>query len=120
MAHRSEVRSPDPVPSAGFPKPANVADAAPPRIQTGESKFFSAGKRHEDSWKRTPNITGTGAIHMKSFHCKLNEESMALMDAQVNEWLDSHPQYEVKFVTTAVGTWLSKTSEPHLILNVWL
>lgn len=111
MHEPRDLRSPDPVPAAGD---------APPKIQSVENKFFSASKRHEDAWKRTPNLTGTGAIHMKSFHCKLNEESMAIMDGQINEWLDSHPQYEVKLVTTAIGTWTGKTPEPHLIVNVWL
>lgn len=42
------------------------------------------------------------------------------MDSQINDWLDEHPQYEVKLVTTTIGTWLSKTSELRLIVNVWV
>lgn len=88
------------------------------KIRTFEQKL-SAG-RHEDNWNRTPNSTGTGAIHVKSFHCKLTGDSLDFLDQQINEWLDAHPQYEVKFVTTSIGTWTGKLKEPNLIVNVWV
>jgi len=78
------------------------------------------GGRHEDKWKRSPNVTGTGAVHIKSFHCRLTEDSLAVMDQQINEWLDAHPQYEVKFVTSVVGDWTGKLKEPALIVQVWV
>lgn len=78
------------------------------------------GAKHEDNWNRTPNLTGNGAIHVKSFHCKLTGDSLEFLDRQVNEWLDAHPQYEVKLVTTSIGTWTAKLKEPHLIVNVWV
>ncbi|MBL4591927.1 MAG: hypothetical protein JKY96_08210 [Phycisphaerales bacterium] len=68
----------------------------------------------------TPNVTGTGAIHCKSFHCKLTGDSLEFLDQQINEWLDKHPQYEVKMVTTSIGTWTGKSKEPNLIINVWV
>jgi hypothetical protein len=89
-----------------------------PKITTFEQKL-GAG-RHEDSWDRTPNLTGTGAIHVKSFHCRLTGDSLEFLDQQINEWLDKHPQYEVKLVTTAVGTWSGKLKEPNLVVNVWV
>ncbi len=81
---------------------------------------LSGASRHEEEWNRTPNITGTGAIHVKSFHCKLTGDCLNLLDQQINEWLDAHPQYEVKQVTTTVGEWSGKTREPNLIVNVWV
>ena len=42
------------------------------------------------------------------------------MDQSVNEWLDAHPQYEVKFVSSTVGTVTGKLKEPHLICQVWV
>lgn len=95
----------------GNPEPA-------PKIRTFEQKLRSG--RHEDSWNRTPNSTGTGAIHVKSFHCKLTGDSLDFLDQQINEWLDAHPQYEVKMVTTSIGTWTGKLKEPNLIVNVWV
>lgn len=105
------------------PEPVPVARPAPtgtpaPKIRTFEQKLGSS--RHEDKWNRTPNVTGAGAIHMKSFHCRLTGDSLEFLDQQVNEWLDAHPQYEVKFVTTAVGMWSGKLKEPSLIINVWV
>ncbi len=88
------------------------------KIKTFQQQL--GGKRHEDTWQRTPNVTGSGAIHMKSFHCKLTGDSLAFLDKQINEWLDAHPQYEVKLVTTSVGDWTGKTREPNLIINVWV
>lgn len=78
------------------------------------------GGNHQDNWNRTPNVTGTGAIHVKSFHCKLSGDSLEFLDMQINEWLDAHPQYEVKQVTTTVGEWIGKTRELALIVNVWV
>ncbi|MCA9297543.1 MAG: hypothetical protein KDA28_00670 [Phycisphaerales bacterium] len=89
-----------------------------PRIEAFEQKLISG--RHEDTWNRTPNVTGTGAIHVKSFHCKMTEEGLHHIDEMINEWLDEHPQYEVKFVTQAIGEWRGKVKEPNLIVQVWV
>jgi len=94
------------------------ADPAKPMIRAFDQKL--GGGRHEDQWNRTPNVTGTGAIHVRSFHCKLAEESLRYLDTQINEWLDEHPQYEVKFVTTSVGDWTGKTKEQNLVIQVWV
>ncbi len=76
----------------------------------------------EENWKRTPQPTGTnrGAVHVKSFHCKLTGDSLEFLDNQINDWLDAHPEYEVKMVTTSVGEWTGKMKEPALIVNVWV
>ena len=94
------------------------APASSSKIRTFQQKL--GGGKHEDNWNRTPNVTGTGAIHVKSFHCKLTGDSLDFLHQQINEWLDAHPQYEVKFVTTGIGTWTAKLKEPHLIVNVWV
>ena len=36
------------------------------------------------------------------------------------EWLDAHPQYEVKYVSTTVGELTGKLKEPHMICQVWV
>ncbi len=90
-----------------------------PKIRAFTQKLFEG--KHEDNWNRTPNTPGTGAIHVRSFHCKFNEDSLAHLDQQINEWLDSHPQYEVKLVTTCHGEWKSKFGiEPCLVVQVWV
>jgi hypothetical protein len=109
------------------PPPVRVPRESPPPAGApappgGKIRAFSQqlGSVHEDNWKRTPNTTGTGAIHVKSFHCKLTGDSLTYLDQQINEWLDAHPQYEVKQVTTSIGLWTGKLKEPNLIVNVWV
>jgi hypothetical protein len=105
-------------PAANAPSAAEpAADQPASKIRSFEQKL---GARHEDQWARSPNVTGTGAIHVKSFHCKLTGDSLGFLDEQVNQWLDEHPQYEVKMVTTSVGEWSGKLKEPNLIVNVWV
>jgi hypothetical protein len=111
-----------PAPPAGAPAGGeNVAAhapppaAAPPKIST-----FGREKKHEDLWQRTPNTTGAGAIHVKTFHCKLTEDAIMYMDQAINEWLDAHPQYEVKFVSSTIGTMTGKLKEPALFCQVWV
>ena len=112
-------------PAAPPPAPARpVSDLPPeeaaPKIRALEQRLSGSPGKHEDNWKRSPNVTGKGAIHCKSFHCKLTGDSLENLDRQINEWLDAHPQYEVKFVTTSVGEWLGKLKEPNLIVQIWV
>lgn len=91
------------------------------KIRAFDQKLAAGGAgRGDDHWVRKPVATGTGAMHVKSFHCKLTGESLEFLDRQINEWLDAHPNYEVKFVSSTVGEWLGKLKEPNLILQVWV
>jgi len=107
---------------------AAAADAAPlPVVEgvgpsTGAKRIstFGTPKRHEDHWSRSPNTTGLGAIHVKTFHAKLTSDALVYMDQCINEWLDAHPQYEVKFVSSTVGTLTGKIKEPNIICQVWV
>lgn len=106
---------PPPDPSIAAATPAASPAHAPPKITS-----FGKERRHEESWSRTPNTTGAGAIHVKTFHCKLTEDALLYMDQLINEWLDAHPQYEVKFVSSTIGTFTGKLKEPALICQVWV
>ncbi|MFO0856609.1 MAG: hypothetical protein U0640_04535 [Phycisphaerales bacterium] len=102
----------DQFPAASAPVPA------PSKIQFDRGGMH---KKHEDNWKRTPNVTGTGAIHVRTFHCKFSEDALHFVDQQINEWLDAHPQYEVKHTTSTVGEWAGKLGkETHLVVQVWV
>lgn len=121
------LRSPDgpggqPTPPFPQPKPPNAVTNPATQQSTKIQAFTQSlgAKRHEEKWNRTPNTNGTGAIHVRSFHCKLNDDSLAYLDNQINEWLDAHPQYEVKMVQTCVGEWTGKVKEPALIVMVWV
>ena len=72
-ARPSEARPAAPAqPSVGAPQVQPASGAS--KIQQFEQRL--GAKRHEDKWNRSPNSTGTGAIHCKSFHCKLVGESL--------------------------------------------
>lgn len=98
----------------------NALNDSKPKIQAFDQRMGAGTARSEDSWKRTPNASGQGASHVKSFHCKLNTESLEYMDRQINEWLDAHPGFEVKFVNCSVGEWQGKVKEPNFIVQVWV
>jgi len=93
-----------------------------PPSQQASSKIMQFAQRvaHEDHWNRKPNLTGQGAIHVKTFVAKLRLDAVEHLDEQVNEWLDAHPEYEVKFVTTTVGQLVGKTTEDALFMSVWV
>ena len=82
--------------------------------------FGPERKPHDEHWNRTPNITGRGAIHVKTFVAKLRLDAIDHLDEQVNQWLDNHPEYEVKFVTTTVGKLIGKIPEQAIFMNVWV
>lgn len=100
-------------------RPLPVADSAG-LASGGKITAFGKERRHEDSWARSPNTTGSGAIHVKTFHCKLTDDALTYLDQGINEWLDAHPQYEVKFVSCSIGTMTGKLKEPALICQVWV
>jgi hypothetical protein len=103
-------------------KPPNAVTApvgeAKPQIRAFEQKIGTTAVG--GGWVRKPSVTGTGAVHVKSFHCKLTGDSLEFLDKQINEWLDAHPDCEVKNVTTSVGDWTGKLREPNLIVQVWV
>jgi hypothetical protein len=88
--------------------------------KSSKIKAFGERRPHEDQWQRQPNVTGQGAIHCKTFVAKLRYDAIEHLDEQVNHWLDNHPEYEVKFVTTTVGTLRGKLMEEALFMNVWV
>ena len=81
--------------------------------------FGVAGMTQQHTYKRQTYATGHGACRVRSFHGRLSDEGMAYMDDKINEWLDAHPEIEVKIVTTSIGQYEGKIKEPALVLNVW-
>ncbi len=114
------IGTPDAAPGADDTEPLPVAEGVGPSTGAKRISAFGKPKRHEDLWSRSPNTTGVGAIHVKTFHCKLTGDALVYMDQCINEWLDAHPQYEVKFVSSTVGTLTGKLKEPNIICQVWV
>jgi hypothetical protein len=106
-------------PAGNEEEPISLVDAAPEsgsqRIQT-----FGQAKIHQQrEFTRKTSVTGQGATRVKSFHAKIQAESIEFMDDAINLWLDEHPEVEVKFATTTVGTMVGKFPEPNIIINIW-
>ncbi|HEY8666687.1 MAG TPA: hypothetical protein VIL86_08490 [Tepidisphaeraceae bacterium] len=92
-----------------------VAEGGAKKIQAFGVHASHAAK----TWKRPAKITGTGAVRVRSFHGKLSDQGLGYLDDAVNDWLDRHPEVEVKFVTSTTGVFEGKMREPALILNLW-
>ena len=41
------------------------------------------------------------------------------MDDKINEWIDMHPEVEIKHVSTTIGVFEGKIRDQALIVNIW-
>ncbi len=73
--------------------------------------------RHEETLKRPLNLTGKGATRARTFHGKLNDAALAMMDQTINEWVDN-TGIEIKSSSSCIGIFQAKKPEPHLFLTV--
>jgi hypothetical protein len=96
---------------------AKAVTAEPPKSKI--HGITSAAALAQHSYKRPTHSNKTGAVRMRTFHCRLSEQGVEYLDQIINDWLESHPEVEVKFVTSTIGMWDGKLKEPTLILNVW-
>jgi hypothetical protein len=99
-----------------------VSNAASLRGTAPKIQAFgvSMGGPHvEHSWKRATVNTGKGICRVKSFHGRLSDQGMDYLDNTINEWLDAHPDVDVKNVTTNTNLFDGKVKELALIVNIW-
>lgn len=86
-----------------------------------EIKTFGRSDAQEHEWQRQTNADGTGAVRVRTFHAALSHDSLVHLDERINEWLDSSPDIEVKFVTTNIGELAVKAGkEPALFMSIWV
>ncbi len=107
-------------PPAEHPVEMRSAHAPPP--PTAGAGAFSAALAAPDGEPSRPrriNTTGGGATHMRIFHSRLSEGAVRHLDEQVNAWLASNPEVEIKFANSTVGVWEGKHAEPNLILTLF-
>jgi hypothetical protein len=81
--------------------------------------FGIAAQQRNREWKRKANLTAAGACRVRSFHGKLSDQALGFLDDSINQWLDQHPEIEIKFVTSTIGIFEGKFREPALVLNLW-
>ncbi|MGA3067814.1 MAG: hypothetical protein ABSF29_13305 [Tepidisphaeraceae bacterium] len=96
-------------------------ETSSPETTKSKIRAFSVAEAHigAHEWKRTPNDNHGGACRVRSFHGRLSDQGMEYLDNAINEWLDKHPEADVKFVTSTVGMFDGKIKDFALILNVW-
>jgi len=123
-AHAPALHAPPPIPAkALIDEPLELeGDDKPITAEPPKSKIhgISAGPSlATHSYKRATHYNKTGAIRMRTFHCRLSEQGVEYLDQTVNDWLEHHPDIEVKFTSSTIGLWDGKLKEPTLIINVW-
>lgn len=91
------------------------SDGQPRAIRT-----FGDNIRTAKTWKRQPNADGSGATHVRTFVSKMRLDAIEHLDEMINDWLDEHPELEVKFVTTSHGILTGKTKEEAMFVSVWV
>lgn len=115
-------RTPD-IGGSSFGGPGAGNSLPPPE---SKSKIqFNAGTQTteniESRWKRAARTSGQGATHVRTFTGKLNPAGLEYLDKHINEWLDNHPDADVKFSTMSVGELATSLGrEPTIIVQVWI
>ena len=84
-------------------------------------KFHAGGDKHTyTKFKREAHSSLMGATRVRSFHGRLSDDGLAFTDDKINEWLDNHPEVEIKHVNCIVGPLEGKvTGEQGLIVVIW-
>ncbi len=81
-------------------------------VQTGSTAF-------REQYRRGLLSGSANATRCRTFHTKLNDASFAHMNQQINEWVDSNEDIEIKFATSVIGVVEGKHADPHLIVTVF-
>lgn len=75
---------------------------------------FAQADRRRPLLKGSPNAT-----RCRTFHCKLADGPITHMSEQINEWVDSEDDIEIKFATSTIGVIEGKHVDPHLIVTLF-
>jgi hypothetical protein len=109
----------------GFKRPS-TAKVEPIELEGGDDtdkrsivSFGGESAHTVHDWKRPAHRNETGAVRVRSFHCRLSDQGLEFMDNSINHWLDAHPEVEVKFTSCVVGQFDGKLKEPAYILSLW-
>lgn len=93
-------------------------DMSSSRIHTLSSAGLG-GAHAETQFKRPLQPNAAAATRVRTFHCRLSEGAIDFMSNQISEWADQHEDITIKFVTSAIGMFEGKHTEPNLILTVF-
>ena len=109
-------------PAAGAPAAAGQSQVGIGQIAPGSKiKVNTGGDKHTyTKFKREAHTSLMGATRVRSFHGRLSDDGLAYTDDKINEWLDNHPEVEIKHVNCIVGPLEGKvTGEQGLIVVIW-
>ena len=101
-------------------EPVEIVGLGETRDEASKIRRFGgqADTVRKSDFKRSLNVDGSGATRMRLFSSKLSATSLAAMERQINEWLDSE-KVEIKAVSSEIGTMQDKIREENIILCVW-
>ncbi len=88
------------------------------RIHTLSSASLGQG-HSETKFNRALQPNAAAATRVRTFHCRLSEGAIEFMSNQINEWADQNENLTIKFVTSTIGLFEGKHTEPNLILTVF-
>lgn len=78
-----------------------------------------SGVRPKHVFRRPLSPNAAAATRCKTFHCKLAIGALDHLDDQINEWVDSNPEVQIKFATTTVGVVEGKHNDPHYLITLF-
>lgn len=88
-------------------------------IRSFNISSLAQADRHEN-FKRGLVDASMGATRCRTFHAKLTDAALSYMDNQINEWVDAHRDFHIKFAVSTIGMFEAKQhQEPHLIVSVF-
>jgi len=105
--------------SLSLVEPSSPGDSRVSAAVASKIKYDANCGGSTRKFNRPTSVSGHGAVRVKTFHGRLSDESLQYVDDKINEWLDSHPEIEVKFVTSTCGLFDGKIKDLAMILNVW-
>lgn len=59
------------------------------------------------------------ATRCRTFHCKMTDASLSYLNDQINAWVDSHAEVEIKFATSNIGVVEGKHADPHYVVTIF-
>ncbi len=118
------IKRPEQNPAPEEDEPLTLIDDEEVGTLAGDIKAFGGaaskmGKAHKDDFRRSVHRSESGATRCRIFHSKLASTSLEYMEGQINDWLDSSDDIDVKQVGHVIGDMTGKKTEPNLIVMVW-
>ena len=94
------------------------SDGAPGGASMVHQRGTGLKKSQELTFKRSVNLTGSGATRCRLFYSRIAVESLENMQNRINEWIDDN-DIEIKHVGQELAVMEGKNPKPNLMITVW-